>query len=85
MGQTKHLWGIQRKDTCALFTEMGSSLTNKISRNLKQFFWEEGSDGWMDGWIVGWLDGWMDGRMAGLENKHQENRVFHRIFRNTVS
>ena len=86
MGQTEHLWGIQGKDTCVLFTEMGSRLTNKISRNVKQFFWEEGSDGWMDRWIVGnWLDGWMDGRMAGLENKHKENRVFHRIFRRTLS
>lgn len=56
MGQTENLWGIQGKDTCALFTEMGSRLTNKISRNVKQFFWEEGSNGWMDG------------RMAGLEN-----------------
>ena len=101
MGQPEHLWGIQGKDTCALFTDMGSSLTNKISRNVRQFFWEEGSDGWidvwiaglldgwmdgwMDGWVDGWMDGWMDRRIAGLENKHQENRVFHRIFRKTVS
>ena len=78
MGQTEHLGGIQGKDTCALFTEMGSRLTNKISRNVKQFFWKEGSDGWM----VGLLVGWMDGRITGLKNKHKENRVFYRIFRN---
>ena len=55
---------------------------DKISRNVKQFFWKEGSDGWMDGWLDCWLDGWMDGRIAGLKNKHKENRVFDRIFRN---
>ena len=38
-------------------------------------------DGWLDCWLDGWMDGWMDGRMAGLENKHKESRVFHRIFR----
>ena len=89
MGQTEHLWGIQGKDTFALFTEMGSSLRNKISRNVRQFFWERATDGWMVGLLVGWIDGWMDGwmnrRMAGLENKHQENTVFHMIFRKTVS
>ena len=73
------------KDTCALFTEMGSRLTNKISRNLKQVFWEEGRDGWMNGWIVGWLDGWMDGTMAGLKNKHKENRRFLQDFQKLQS
>lgn len=45
---------------------MESRLTNKISRNVKQFFWEEGAmDGWMDGWIVGWMNGWKDGGTEG--------------------
>ena len=66
MGQTEHLWGIQGRDTCVLFNAMGSRLTNKISGNVKQFFWEEGAmDGWMDGWmdglLVGWMDGWIEG------------------------
>ena len=65
MGQTEHLRGIQGKDTLALFAEMGSRLKKKNSRNVKPFFWEEGSDGWMDGWIVGWMNGWKDGRMEG--------------------
>ena len=81
MGQTVHLRGIQWKDTCALFTEMGSRLTNKISGNVKQFFWGKGAmDGWIDGGLlVACMDEWMD----GLKNKHKENRVFHRIFRKT--
>ena len=62
MGQTEHLGGIQGKDTRAVFAEMGSRLTNKISRNVKQFFWEEGA---MDGWIVGWMNGWKDGGTEG--------------------
>ena len=66
MGQTEHLRGIQGKDTYALFSEMGSRLTNIISRNVKQFFWERGAmDGWMVGLLVGWMDGWMDGWMEG--------------------
>ena len=83
MGQTEHLWGIQGKDTCVLFNAMGSRLTNKISRNVKQFFWEEGSDGWMDGWMDCWLDGWMVRRMAGSKINIKKTGFFlNRIFRN---
>ena len=71
MGQTEHLRGIQGKDTWSLFVEMGSRLKNKISRNDKQFFWEEGSDGWIDGWIVGWMNGWKDGRLKKQTQRKQ--------------
>lgn len=40
-------------------------------------------DGWLDCWLDEWMEGWRDGRMAGLKNKHKENRVFYRIFRNS--
>ena len=37
----------------------------------------------MDCWLDEWMEGWRDGGMAGLKNKHKENRVFYRIFRNS--
>ena len=88
MGQTEHLWGIQGRDTCVLFNAMGSRLTNKISGNVKQFFWEEGGDGWMDGWmdglLVGWMDGWMDRRMAGSKINIQKTGFFFTGFSETL-
>ena len=62
MGQTEHLRGIQGKDTCALFTEMGSRLTNKISRKCQAIFLGE-RERWIDGWLDCSLDGWKDGRL----------------------
>ena len=70
------------KDTCALFTEMGSRLTNKISNFSGR---KGGMDGWMVGLLVGWMDGWMDGTMAGLKNKHKENRRFLQDFQKLQS
>ena len=64
----------------------GAASQIKFPETSDNFSGRKGAmDEWMFGLLVGWIDGGMDRRMAGLENKHQENRVFHRIFRKTVS
>ena len=61
------------KDTCALFTEMGSRLT--ILQKPQAIFLggrERWMDGWMVGLLVGWMDGWMDGWKDGRLKKLQD-------------